>query len=299
MTPLLFIYNPSAGKGHIARNLGEIIKILSQHGWLCTCCPTEKMGDGGQIVHRIGSAYQRIICAGGDGTLSEVASALMEMENAPPLGYIPFGSTNDSANTFQLPKELSKAVEVAADGRVVQQDMGKFNQSPFLYVAAFGAFASVSYGAPQEMKNIFGNFAYVMSGVASLPTITPHKMRVEFDDQIIEDEFLFGMVCNTYTVGGLKALSPDTVALDDGLFEVVLVRKDDGLHAAFTALHSLMRQTPFENNSIISFRASRLKFISEENVPWTLDGDFGGDSKENLIFNVHKAITVVRGKKSG
>ncbi|MFI3249878.1 MAG: YegS/Rv2252/BmrU family lipid kinase [Eubacteriales bacterium] len=295
MSPLLFIYNPTAGKGDIARHLGQIIEILSRYGWLVTAYPTERKGDGADVVRRIGIQYERIICAGGDGTLSEIASQLMELDHPPPLGYIPFGSTNDSANTFQLPKDLSKAVQVAAGGRVEFQDMGLFNESPFLYVAAFGAFASVSYGVPQELKNMLGSIAYVMQGVASLPTITPHKMKVEIDGHVIEDEFLYGMVCNTYTVGGLKALSPDLVALDDGLFEVVLVRKEDGINAVFRALQSLVLQTPFENGSILSFRAKELTFTSENNVPWTLDGEFGGEEKVNHIQNIHCAIKVVQG----
>lgn len=296
MKPLLFIYNPFAGKGMIGTHLSEIMQIFTSYGWVCVCYPTQGKGDAKKIVARLGKNFARIICAGGDGTLSEVAEGLLSLQYPPPLGYIPFGSTNDSANILHLPRDPLRAAHVAASGRVIQQDTGVFDGKPFIYVAAFGAFTAVSYGVPQDMKNIFGNLAYVMGGVASLPSIVPHPMRIEYDGKVIEDEFFYGMVCNSYTIGGLTATSKDTVMLDDGMFEVVLVRKNEGLQAISAALQAFFWKTPFENGNILSFQASELKFTSLEPVSWTLDGEFGGELAEVEILNRQQSITVVHGK---
>ncbi len=296
MKPLLFLYNPFAGKGAISSHLNEIIQIFTSYHWICVCYPTQCKGDAQETITRIGGNFARIVCAGGDGTLSEVAEGLLTLKNPPPLAYIPFGSTNDSANTLHLPRDPLRAAHVAATGRVIHQDTGSLNGKPFIYVAAFGAFSSVSYGVPQELKNTFGNLAYVMGGVASLPSISPYHMKVEFDGKVIQDEFFYGMVCNSYTVGGLKALSEDTVKLDDGEFEVILIRKADGFNAIFAALQSFLWKIPIEDSSVLSFRAKELKFTSLEKVAWTIDGEFGGEGTKQHIINHHQSLTVVHGE---
>ncbi len=297
MKPLLFLYNPFAGKGTIAQHLSEILQIFTSYGWICVSYPTQSKGDARRLVHRLGSNFQRIACAGGDGTLSEVAEALIHLPHAPPLAYIPFGSTNDSANTLHLPRDPLRAAHVAASGKVIQQDSGSLNGKPFIYVAAFGAFSSMSYSVPQELKNTFGNLAYVMGGVASIPSISPYHLKVEYDDgKCIEDDFFYGMVCNSYTVGGLKALSENTVQLDDGEFEVILVRKADAFHAMFAALQAFLWKIPFEDSAVLSFRAKKLKFTSKVPIAWTLDGEFGGEGTEQFIENHHQSLTVVHGE---
>lgn len=295
MKPLLLIYNPTAGKGHISSYLSEILQIFASNGWICVCYPTQKKRDAFSIVTSLGHHFQRIVCAGGDGTLSEVAEGLLTMKTPPPLAYVPFGSTNDNANTLSLPKDPLRAAKIAATGRVISQDTGSFNGQPFLYVAAFGAFTSVSYAMPQELKNAFGNLAYVMGGVASIPSISPHHVRVEYDGKVIEDDFFYGMVCNSYTIGGLPAVSKDTAQLDDGEFEVVLVRKEDAMIASFAALQAFFRKIPFEDSRVLSFQANSVRFISEKPIPWTIDGEFGGEGTEQVVKNHHQTLLVVHG----
>lgn len=295
MKPLLFIYNPHAGKGNITSYLSEIIQIFTKYNWISVVYPTQQRGDAKAIVLSMGKHFQRIVCAGGDGTLSEVAEGLLTLEDPPALGYIPFGSTNDSANTLHLPKNPLQAAEIAATGCMMKQDAGEFNGRPFIYVAAFGAFTAVSYDVPQEWKNAFGNLAYFMGGVASLPTIAPKEIQVEYDGRVIRDKFFYGMVCNSYTVGGLKALSEESVKLDDGEFEVVLIRKADGLAAGLSALQSLLWKVPLEDSSVLSFRAKDLTFTSTEPLSWSLDGEFGGEGTCHHIVNNHRVLTVVHG----
>ncbi len=220
----------------------------------------------------------------------------MQLDHPPVLGYIPFGSTNDCATTLRLPRDPVKAAQTASETGVPRPwDIGRLNGRPFVYVAAFGAFTEVSYDTPQDLKNTFGHLAYVMAGIASLPSITPYHLRIECDDQVLEDDFFYGMVCNTISVGGMKALPTDRVVLDDGLFEVILVRKPTSITDLTDSLQALIRQEPPQSGAVLSFHASHLKFTAEKPIPWTLDGEYGGSHEINVVENCRQALTVMQG----
>lgn len=299
MKRLLFIYNPTAGKGRIAAELSQILTIFSKAGWLTTVCPTQGKGDAIQLAAKLGGEYDRVICSGGDGTLSETVAGMIQLERPPVLGYIPAGSTNDCATTLHLPRSLPKAALVAAKtGKLQPWDVGMLGTRSFVYVAAFGAFTSVSYETPQDLKNTFGHLAYIMGGVASIPSIAPYPLRLEYDGNVIEDEFYYGMVCNTVSVGGMKALPADKVELDDGLFEVVLVRKPTSIADVSASLQALIRrQIPPEESALLTFHASKLTFASDTPLPWTVDGEFGGRHQTAVIENRKQALTFIQGEE--
>ena len=239
MNRLLFIYNPTSGTGQVKPALAPVLDVFAKAGWLTTAYPTQCKGDAARTARELAPQFDRVICAGGDGTLSEVAAGLMELESPPPLGYIPFGSTNDCATTMKLPRKPREAALIAAGtGVPTPIDIGLLNDTPFVYVAAFGAFTKVAYDTPQDLKNTFGHLAYIFAGIASLPTIAPYHLAVEYDGQVLEDDFYFGMVSNSQSIGGIKPPKVEQVVLDDGLFEVTLVKKPlsladltDGLQA--------------------------------------------------------------------
>ena len=297
MKKLLLIYNATSGKGRISEYLSAITDILTKLGWLVTTYPTQRRSDATAIVKEIGADYERIVCCGGDGTLSETAAGLLSLENKPILGYIPAGSTNDCATSLNLPKDdfPRAAVLVGSTGDPKPWDVGTLNGRPFVYVAAFGAFTSVAYDTPQELKKTFGHLAYIMGGMAAIPGITPYNMRIEYDDQVIEGEFYYGMVCNTISIGGVRALPTDRVKVDDGRFEVVLVRRPTSLADVTTSLISLIRQEQPTEGSVMSFHASRLNITCEKPIPWTIDGEYGGNHQRSEVKIHHNAITILRG----
>ena len=213
------------------------------------------------------------------------------------LGYIPSGSTNDCAATLRIPQGYKPAAELAAgDTPPLKWDIGTLNDRPFVYVAAFGAFTEVAYDTPQELKNTFGHLAYVMAGIASLPSITPYHLKLEYDGQTIEDDFFYGMVCNTYSVGGIKNLPTDRVDLDDGLFEVILVRKPMNIFDIGAGLQALLRPGAVEESgALLSFHAARLRFLSEKPIPWTIDGEYGGSHEINEVRNRRQALSIIAG----
>lgn len=298
MKRMLFIYNQTAGKGQVKQQLASAINRFTQAGWLVTAYPTQGKGDAARMARELGEHYDRVVCAGGDGTLSEVVSGLLELPEPPVLGYVPAGSTNDCAHNLRLPSGIVKAAMVAAQGEPRALDVGKINGKPFIYVAAFGAFTEVAYDTPQELKNTFGHLAYIMAGIGQLPNLTPYHLKVEYGDTVIEDDFLYGMVCNTYSVGGLKGpvLPSDRVVLDDGLFEVVLVRKSIKLTDLTSVLQSLVLNVPVNTAAVVSFEAGRVSITCDKAIPWTVDGEYGGTFAVSHVENCRQAITFVHGE---
>lgn len=296
MQKLLFIFNPKSGKGKINSALPKVLDVFTKYGWLVTVYPTQCAGDATWAVREFGGEFDRIVCAGGDGTLSETAAGLMALENPPILAFLPAGSTNDCGVNLRLPPISEKSAALAAgDGEPRKWDVGLMNGWPFVYIAAFGAFTGVAYDTPQELKNTIGHSAYILAGIASIPSITPYHMKVEYDGNVLEDDFLYGMVGNTYSVAGMKGFPTDRIELDDGLFEVVLVKKPVSFTDVAGALQALIRHTPVEGSAIISFHASKLRFTSDEPIPWTIDGEYGGSRTVNVLENRKQALTIVQG----
>ncbi len=297
MNQMLFIYNPIAGKGAAAKGLASSLDVFTKAGWLVTTYPTQGKGDATRAAREMGPRFERVVCAGGDGTLSETVTGLMDLENPPVLGYIPLGSTNDCAATLNLPKSARQAAAVAAGEGVPRAvDIGRLNGHPFVYVAAFGAFTQVSYDTPQDLKNTFGHLAYILAGVASLPTITPYHLTVEYDGNVLEDSFYFGMVGNTLSIGGMRMPKNEHVVLDDGLFEVDLIRKPVSLADVADGFQTLLEQNSPSAGVRVHFQASHLEFRAEKPLPWTIDGEFGGRHKVNRAENCRQALTIVCGK---
>lgn len=296
MNTLLFIYNPTAGKGQVSEGLSQILDVFTKAGWLVTAYPTQDKGDATRAARELGPRFDRVVCAGGDGTLSETVTGLMALDPPPLLGYIPFGSTNDCATTLDLPKVPVQAAAIAAGLGVPRpSDIGKLNGKPFVYVAAFGAFTKVAYDTPQDLKNTFGHLAYIMEGIASLPTITPYHLKVEYDGHVLEDDFYFGMVSNAFSIGGIRLPKSEHVVLDDGLFEVDLIKKPVSIADVANGFQTLLDQGPMSAGARVHFQASHLIFSCDKPIPWTIDGEYGGNLPVNEVFNCSKALTIIRG----
>ena len=298
MKRMLFVYNPTAGKGAAASHLSMMVDTFTKAGWLTAVYPTQGKQDATRAVRELGAYYDRVVCCGGDGTLSETAAGLMGLSRPPVLGYIPSGSTNDCAATLHIPRSYKKAAELAAgEKELLRWDIGSLNGQSFVYVAAFGAFTEVAYDTPQDLKFTFGHLAYIAGGIASIPSITPDHLKVEFDGQTLEDDFFYGMVCNTDSVAGMKNLPTDRIVLDDGLFEVILVRKPMNIWEIGAGLQTLLRPGEVEEGSaLLSFHASQLKFTSEKPIPWTVDGEYGGSHQVSLLQNHRQALTILSGR---
>lgn len=297
MKKLLFIYNPHAGKARITAQLGRVTQVFQNHGYLTTLYATQGPGDGVWAAAALGSTFDHLVCCGGDGTLSEVVTGMRSLREPPLLGYIPAGTTNDFSKTLDLPLEdMEAAAELAVTGYPQPCDVGLVNGNHlFSYVAAFGVFTETSYATPQPMKNLLGHTAYILEGIRSLANLKTYHLRVTWDDGVLEDDFIYGMVSNSVSVGGFKGLANQTVVLDDGLFEALLVRAPKNLMDLNQVAAALVSRQPNEN--FISLQTGRIQFESTEPVNWTLDGEFGGAHTELVIENLPAAVTIRTGRK--
>ena len=290
---MLFIYNPRAGKAQIRSNLLDIIDIFVKAGYEVTAYPTQASGDAVKAVKTRRAGYDIVVCSGGDGTLDEVVTGMMQCEEKLPIGYVPAGSTNDFANSLKIPKNMIKAANVVVRGKNFACDIGAFNNDSFIYVAAFGIFTNVSYETKQDVKNVLGHAAYLLEGVRALPTIRSYPLKITCDQQVIEGEFLYGMVTNSHSIGGFRGITGTgkEVLLDDGVFEVTLIRKPSNPLELNNIIVAMVDKR-VKSEHIYSFTASRIVVESEEPLAWTLDGEFGGEPMKAVIENKTKALEI-------
>lgn len=292
MKKLLFVYNAHAGKAAIRSKLADLIDMMVKNGCRVTSHPTQYSGDATELIGQEGAQYDLIVCSGGDGTLDEVVTGMMRLEEKKPIGYIPMGSTNDFANSLGLPKNVLKAAEVALNGKRFACDVGQFNDNSFIYVAAFGIFTEVSYQTNQELKNLLGHAAYILEGAKSLLDIEAYEMRVEYGDTVLEGEFIYGMVSNSISVGGFKQIAGKNVLLDDGVFEVTLIKRPKNPLELNEIVTSLLARV--DNTDLIySFKTSEIRFFAKREVSWTLDGEYGGSHQQIVIKNWHQAVEIM------
>lgn len=289
---MLFIYNPRAGKAKIRSNLLDIIDIFTKADYEVTAYPTQAKGDGVKAVtEREKEYYDLVVCSGGDGTLDEVVTGMMQCEKKLPIGYVPAGSTNDFANSLHIPKNMIDAALVIVNGEDFACDIGIFNDDIFVYIAAFGIFTEVSYETSQDSKNILGHMAYILEGMRRLASIKSYRIRVESSELSIEGEFLFGMVTNSISVGGFKRITGKYVQLDDGEFEVTLIKMPTNPMELNLVMAALINRN-INTDCMYCFKTSALRISSEEEIAWTLDGEFGGEHKEVEIRNQRQALII-------
>lgn len=295
MKSLLIIINPCAGKKQANKYLVDIVDEFCRAGYQVSVKTTEKAGDGTHIAIENASKYDLLVCIGGDGTFNEVASGVIESGVDVPIGYIPAGSTNDFASSLHLSKDVVQAAKDIATGHVRAIDMGSFNGRHFSYVASFGAFTRTSYETPQSIKNALGHLAYILEGVKDIPSIKAEKLWIKMENGVYGGEYIFGAICNSTSVAGLLTLSDDIVDLNDGLFEVLLIKAPANILELNQILFDLANQK--YNSSMISlFSSHSLEITARPEMSWTLDGEY---QKGAEIINVENKQSAVKIMVSG
>ena len=295
MKKLLYIYNPNAGRQRSQEVLAEVLSTLSAEGYLLTVVPTAGPGDAAKAARELAPEHDRLVCCGGDGTLNEVVSGLLQLpeEARPVVGYLPMGSANDFSRSLNLPKSISEQAKIAANGAHRIVDMGDSSEHTFTYVTAFGLFTEVSYSTPQNMKNMLGHFAYLLEGAGQLKSVPSYHMTITADGgQEIEGEFIYGMVGNTVSVGGVMSLPKDIVKFDDGQFEVLLVRKPRHVKDWQDMINFLSQLTIPRSGAVEVFCAKEIQFHCDRPVAWTVDGEFGGERPDTVVKVLPKAIKI-------
>ncbi len=292
---LLFIVNPKAGKlrTKAGNDLLSAVCAFSEAGYLVDARATQARGDATELARTLSGAYDLVVCCGGDGTLNETVSGLLHCPDHPPLGYLPAGTTNDFAASLHLPRDSVAAARVAVNGIPVPIDIGRFNDRYFVYVASFGAFSSTSYTVPQHLKNTLGHTAYILEAVRQLPgAFRPIPLSITADGEILDGDYLFGSISNSTSIGGLMKLSPSEVGLDDGQYELLLVRDPKNPLEIQNLAAALLAQK-YDHEGIIYRHVSHLEIETEAELPWSLDGEYEPGAKRVVIDNLHRVLTLM------
>lgn len=284
--------NPCAGTGKIKPQLFKVINAFSQGGYEVTVYITKKQLDAKRKAVEAAKDHELIVVCGGDGTLNEVASGVIEAGSDTALGYIPAGTLNEWSGGLKISRNIEKAAKDIVNGKTVRLDVGRFGDRFFTYTASFGAFTEASYSAPQDVKNVLGQAAYLFEGMKSLGNIKPIRLSVKTETKELEGDFLFGAVSNSLSVGGVLKLDERTVTLNDGFFEVLLIRNPSSLAQLQDILDGIVKKD-FSRRGIEFFKAARITVSSENAIDWTLDGEHARSDKEVKIENLHERMKLI------
>jgi len=288
---MMLIINPHSGRGLSKMALGTIVSNLCAADYhVSVYFSREKTPE--ELTYEYSGQHDLVVCVGGDGTLSGVITGLLRADVSIPVGYIPSGTANDVATTLALSRDPSKAAQKILTGTPRALDIGRFHDRYFTYIAAFGAFTGVSYLTPQSAKRALGQFAYVLGGLADMAAIKPRRTIIEYDGKTTEGDFIFGGVTNSTSVAGFIKLNSGRVDLADGEFEIILVKQPIVLQDFLDIMSSLTVRT-YDGDNVQMLHASKVRFIFEDEVAWTVDGENGGKHKNVEITNRHKAIEIV------
>lgn len=294
MKKMLFIYNPNAGKGLLKTKLSDVLDIFVKADYEVTVYPTQNYQDAYYKVLNMEDGYDLVACSGGDGTLDETVTGMMKRakKRRIPIGYIPTGTTNDFASSLHISRDILKAADAIVHGECFACDVGTFNEDIFVYVAAFGLFTDVPYQTDQKLKSALGHAAYVLEGVKRLSNIPSYHIKVTNGDTVMEDEFMIGMISNSKSVAGFRTMMGKDVKFDDGEFEVMLIKKPKSLIELQEIITALLVQN-FDTKHMYTFKTKELVLESKEEIPWTLDGEFGGEHENVHIANKKRALEIM------
>jgi len=292
MKRLQLIINPTAGMKQGKKYLADIIAYFGSKGYISTVFVTEKHGDATDFVCRYGAEYELIVCIGGDGTFNEVVAGIITGGLDVPIGYIPAGSTNDFASSLKLSSDIMKACRDITEGSEHKLDIGLFNGRSFSYVASFGAFTKASYATPQSIKNALGHIAYILEGIMDIPQIKPLHLRIEANGLVYEGEYIFGAVSNSTSLGGVLTLDPGIVDMNDGVFEIMLIKSPVNITELNIIIKALGTKQ-YECSMIDFVKTSNAVIYADKNMDWSLDGEFEPGCERIEVENKHSAIRII------
>ncbi len=293
MKHLLFIINPNAGKSAIRNDLFDIIQIFQSGGYEVVTYFTTGPDDAERKVITDGAAYDLIVCAGGDGTLNNTIRGYMSMgEKKTPIGYIPVGTTNDFAKSLNISFKPVEAAQQIMRGEDTGIDVGSFAEKSFIYIAAFGVFTDISYNTKQSLKKAIGHSAYIVEAVRNFMNYKPFTMRATFDDKVISGDYIYGMVTNSLSVAGFKIRGTKHVVFDDGKFDCMFIRMPTTVEEMQKAITGMLTNNITDDDIFFRTKAAHVKIESEQVIPWTIDGEFGGDYESVEIVNHQKAVSL-------
>lgn len=296
MKRILFVYNPVAGTGIIRNHVKKFRKIVSQRGDSVLFYETKgRDADEKALGKKLKDGYDLIVCAGGDGTMNDVISILVVNRCNIPLALIPAGSTNDYSRSLGISHNPEEAFMTALEAKhTTKVDVGSLEGRTFMYVAAFGAFTKTTYTTPQKLKNRLGYYAYMLSAVSQMFSLPVEKLEVRAGDRTYKGKFIDGIVSNSHFVGGFRVVNDSVASMNDGLLEVLLIRKPKTIFGLFPIASALLARR-INEKYMVSFQSKVLEIedLTGKGIDWNIDGEFGGNHVKASIRTEEHQITII------
>lgn len=292
---VLLIVNPKAGKIKSRNRLFSLVKQISLRADVCNMVMTRRPADATAIVEKNHSKYDIIACLGGDGTLNEVITGIMNVQSDISLGFIPAGTTNDFARSHQMVRNIRQSADDIMTGEVVALDLGQFENSYFTYIASIGAFTAVSYKTPQVAKNALGYGAYLLFSISHFASLRKHRVTIKSNGESVDEDVIFLAITNSTSVAGMLKYPKNEVRTDDGLLEMLIIRYPKNIYQWFEIVIELTKGN--YHHPLIEMRSlSSVTIESPEALNWCLDGEFGGAYKKAAIQCLPKKFNLILNK---
>lgn len=298
---ILIIVNPDAGKGKVNKYIPEICDNLEKQGYELEVIYTSDNNDGEKIIQNYIRYIDAVIVCGGDGTLSKVINGVIKSYKKIDVTFVPFGTVNDFYRTVKLPKNKYKLSKNISNYKAIDIDIGKFNDKYFYYIAAFGMCTDISYLTSQEEKNKIGKIAYYKKALKVLKNVKkfrPIQTTIVTDDEIIKGKFIYGGVSNSISIGGIKWFKRNEIKVNDGKFEVILIKKPKSFIELIKIATSVLRKK-YDQKNIYYLKTTHFQADFDNDIDWTLDGEYGGKVNHVLIENNKGKLGFLVPKKGG
>jgi diacylglycerol kinase (ATP) len=265
---IVFIVNPKAGT-NLQKHIRESVdKYLNHRKFEYGFRFTERSEHAKVLAEEaVAEGCDIVVAVGGDGSVNEVASALMNTDAV--LGIVPAGSGNGLAMHLGYGRDIDEAVKKINTAEVRLIDVGLMNGKPFINLAGIGFDGLVSN--LMKESNWRGFIPYFLKSVEAGLKYTPRECRIEMDDKVVTEKCFIISIANGPMWGYNFQIAPDA-QIDDGFFEVVIM-KDAPKWQYFAVVPSTLNGKIYEAEFVEHFTARRVKIIAEGKNYIHLDGE--------------------------
>ena len=293
---ILAIVNPRSGMADIGRYIDRIEDNLRAQGYEVDTKYTTREHNATKILEEYNKEYDIILACGGDGTLNETVEGLYEKNKDVKICFIPSGTTNDFAKSLNISFNRLHISKNIKDYEEKIIDTGFFNDRVFNYVSSFGVFSKTSYSTSVNLKNKIGRLAYIINGIKEIFNIKKYNLKIKVGEEEIQDEFVYGSISNSFYIGGFRLFKKKDVAMDDGKFEVVLVKTPKNFFEVVKITFKMIIGNLNDNN-ILFYQTPTIEIESDNELYWSIDGECGGDIRKVKITNKEKNVKYLTPKR--
>ncbi|MBF8984251.1 YegS/Rv2252/BmrU family lipid kinase [Lutibacter sp. B2] len=271
---VILIYNPFAGNRVFKNHLDYVIEKFQQQGLQIIPYRMDSQESLYKMISEIDEKeYNKILIAGGDGTINQVVNGLLKYNIQLPVSIFPVGTANDYAQYFNLPKNIEEMTEIALGDHYTYSDVGYVNDQYFINVASLGFLIDISQKTDPNLKNNLGVLAYYLKGIEELPKMKPINVKVSSKEINYIGEIYFMLIMNGKSAGGFKKIAP-LASTNDGLLDIFIFKKC-ALYELIPLMLNVVNGEHMNNAHVIYFQTDELTVDCDGNIGTDLDGEKG------------------------